>query len=316
MRARLTAASLLPRTISHALIDNVSLNCLHLLPHQFAAVFGQPFAIRLRRRNVGVRVIFIRADCDGTQGAERGKCPPTAAMTYAVSAAPCRVIMAANDSAAGAARWHPAQARRGDGSRAAWRDNAWSGGGRYHLATGGSRGDHFPRGLRLRDCTRRSLRLPDCARSSLRLPDCARSSLRLPDCARSGRWLSDYARRGLRLSNRARCRPLWRRHTWSCSLRSRPLGGRSLRRAERAAGAAFLEPPLLPCCCCAEKSVLVADRSCAALGVQGANIMVAASRPALIRLIRVKSILLAMTSPFIPTRTLADRGYGRIVERF
>ena len=143
MRARLTAASLLPRTISHALIDNVSLNCLDLLPHQFAAVFGQPFAIRLRRRNVGVRVIFIRADCDGTQGAERGKCPPTAAMTYAVSAAPCRVIMAANDSAAGAARWHPAQARRGDGSRAAWRDNAWSGGGRYHLATSGSRGDDF-----------------------------------------------------------------------------------------------------------------------------------------------------------------------------
>ena len=155
-KRRLEQAGLLPRTICHALIDNVSLNCLDLLPHQFAAVFGQPFAIRLRRRNVGVRVIFIRADCDGTQGAERGKCPPTAAMTYAVSAAPCRVIMAANDSAAGAARWHPAQARRGDGSRAAWRDNAWSGGRRYHLATGGSRGDHFPRGLRLLDYARRA----------------------------------------------------------------------------------------------------------------------------------------------------------------
>ena len=58
----------MPRTISHTLIYNVSLKRLHLLPHQFAAVFGQPFAIRLGRGNVGIGVVITRTDCDGAQG--------------------------------------------------------------------------------------------------------------------------------------------------------------------------------------------------------------------------------------------------------
>ena len=154
----------MPRTISHTLIYNVSLKRLHLLPHQFAAVFGQPFAIRLGRGNVGIGVVITRTDCDGAQGAERDKRAPAAAMADAVSAAPGRVILAANDSAAGAARRHSAQACRGDGSRALWRDNPRSRTGRYHLATCGSRGDRFRSGLRLPDYARSGFRLSDRAR--------------------------------------------------------------------------------------------------------------------------------------------------------
>src|ERR1700693_5437300 len=81
----------LPRTISYALRDDVALYRLHVLPHEFAAVFGQPFAIVFGRRNIGVGIVFTRSDCDGAQSAERDKCPPAAAMTDAVSAAPRRV---------------------------------------------------------------------------------------------------------------------------------------------------------------------------------------------------------------------------------
>src|SRR5271169_6659703 len=128
-RSQLTKATLLPRTISNALIHNISLNRLHFLPYQFAAIIGQPLAIVFGCRNVRIGVIFIRVDCDGTQGAERDKRPPTAAVTYAVSATPHRVVLTANDGAAGAPRRHPAQARCGDGSRTAGRDNARSDGG-------------------------------------------------------------------------------------------------------------------------------------------------------------------------------------------
>ena len=60
------------------------------------------------------------------------------------------------------------------------------------------------------------------------------------------------------------------------------------------AGAAFFCCPFFPCCCCAEKSVLLAYRSCAILGVQGANSTVAVSRPAAKSF---KPILLVMASP-------------------
>ena len=89
------------------MVYNAAFNRFYLLPHQLAAVFGQPFTIRLGRRKVGVGIVLVRADCDGAQGAECDKRPPAAAMTYAVSATPRRVILAADDSAAGAARGTP-----------------------------------------------------------------------------------------------------------------------------------------------------------------------------------------------------------------
>ena len=44
-RSQLTKASLLPRTISDALRYDVAFYRLHVLPHQFAAIFGQALAI-------------------------------------------------------------------------------------------------------------------------------------------------------------------------------------------------------------------------------------------------------------------------------
>jgi len=94
---------------------------------------------------------------------------------------------------------------------------------------------------------------------------------------------------------------------WGAAIRGAAVCGAARWGAGRAAGAAFSDWPLLSCCCCAEKSVLVADRSCATLCTPGANIMVAASRPALIRLMRVKSILLVMASPRCFDASLLNR---------
>src|SRR5450759_2081215 len=201
----------LPRTISYALRDDVAFYRLHVLPHEFAAVFGQPFAIVFGRRNIGVGILFTRPDCDGAQSAERDKCPPAAAMTDAVSAAPRRVIMAANASTADALRRHSAQARRGDGSFSFWCDNARSG---FPLR------DCLRSGFSLRDCSRSGFPLRDCSRGGFPLRDCLRSGFPLRDCSRFGSRLRDYARRGFRLRDYARCRALGRRHTRSCPLRS------------------------------------------------------------------------------------------------
>ena len=78
----------LPGAIGHALIYDLALKRLDLLPHEPAAVFGQTFAIGLGSRNVGIRIVIPGADRDGAQGAERYEGSPGAAMTYAVSAAP------------------------------------------------------------------------------------------------------------------------------------------------------------------------------------------------------------------------------------